>query len=272
MDELRTRPPAAASRSVGDLLRDWRVRRRRSQLDLALDVGMSTRHLSYVETGRAAPSREMLLRLAERLDVPLRGRNSLLLAGGYAPMFRERPLDDPALAAARAAVDAILRGHEPHPAIAIDRHWTLVAANRAIAVLVAGVDSALKQPPINVLRLCLHPQGLAPRIANLAEWRAHLLHRVAQQVDASSDPVLDALLTELRGYPAPRMDMPAPPRETASIAVPFRIDTDRGPLAFLSTTTVFGTPIDVTLAELALECFFPADHATAAAMRDALAA
>lgn len=264
------RSPVSTSRPVGDLLREWRVRRRLSQLDLAGEVGVSTRHLSCLETGRAAPSREMLLRLAGKLDVPLRGRNALLLAGGYAPMFRERPLDDPALAAARAAVDAILQGHEPHPAIAIDRHWTLLAANRAVAPLLAGVDPALLEPPVNVLRLSLHPRGLAPRIVNLADWRSHLLHRVAQQIDASSDPGLDALLTELRGYPGAAGPPSTPVHEAPMIAVPMRLRSEAGELAFYSTTTVFGTPVDITLAELALECFFPADEATAAAMRQTM--
>lgn len=258
--------PLAAG--TGDLLRGWRLKRRRSQLDLALGVGVSTRHLSFLETGRAAPSREMLLRLAEALEVPLRARNALLVAGGFAPMFRERPLDDPALATARAAVDAILTGHEPHPALAIDRHWNLLAMNRAVVPLLAGVDPALLVPPVNVLRLSLHPDGLAPRIANLGEWRAHLLHRVGQQADTSGDPVLEALADELRGYPAPSTTAaPAGHRPAAAIAVPFRLRTDAGELAFFSTTTVFGTPVDITLAELALECFFPADAPTAAAMR-----
>ena len=249
---------------VGDQLRDWRQRRRRSQLDLALDVDVSTRHLSYVETGRALPSRELLLRLSDRLDVPPRARNALLLAAGYAPMFRERPFDDPAFAAVRAVVERVLAGHEPYPALAIDRHWTLVAANVAVAALLAGIDASLLAPPVNVLRLSLHPRGLAPRIANLAEWRAHLLHRVAQQVEASADPVLAALLDELRSYPCDaHADLP---HEIASIAVPLRLAVPGGTWSFLSTTTVFGTPVDLTLADLALECFFPADEATRAAL------
>ncbi|MBC7780877.1 MAG: helix-turn-helix transcriptional regulator [Proteobacteria bacterium] len=262
-----TSTPVSATRSVGHLLRDWRLQRRRSQMELALEVGVSTRHLSFLETGRAAPSRQMLLRLAEQLDLSLRGRNALLIAGGFAPMFRERALDDPQLQAARAAVDTILAGHEPHPALAVDRHWNLLAANRPVMHLLAGVDAALLEPPVNVLRLSLHPQGLAPRIVNLAEWRAHLLHRVAQQIDSSGDRELDALLTELRAYPA-AIGEPAPtPRDAAAIAVPFRLRSPVGTLSFFSTTTVFGTPVDITLDELALECFFPADEATAAAMR-----
>ena len=268
---LDTQAPPTNTRPVGDLLREWRTKRRLSQLDLSLDAGISARHLSYVETGRATPSREMLLKLADRLDVPLRARNALLLSAGFAPMFRERALEDPALKAARAAVDTILAGHEPHPALAIDRHWNLIAANRAVTHLMAQVDASLLVPPVNVLRLSLHPKGLAPRIVNLAEWRAHLLHRVAQQIDASGDLVLDALLQELRSYPAPPGDA-HPPRDGSMIAVPFRLATPAGELAFFSTTTVFGTPVDITLAELALECFFPADAATAEAMRQLLQA
>ena len=264
-------PIPSDQRSVGVLLREWRSKRRMSQLDLALEAGVSTRHLSFVETGRAAPSREMLLRLAAELDVTLRGRNALLVAAGFAPMFRERSLDDPALASARAAVESILEGHEPHPALAIDRHWTLIAANRAVAPLLAGVDATLLAPPVNVLKLSLHPAGLAPRIVNFGEWRAHLLHRVAQQVDASGDAGLAALLDVLRSYPAPTAGPAGDPQVGARIAVPFRLRTEAGELAFFSTTTVFGTPVDITLDELALECFFPADAATAAAMRSLVA-
>jgi transcriptional regulator with XRE-family HTH domain len=260
---------STAPRTVGDLLREWRLRRHRSQLELALDAGISTRHLSYVETGRAQPSREMLIRLSNVLDVPLRGRNALLVAGGFAPMFRERPLDDPQLAAARDAVDTILKGHEPHPAIAIDRHWNLVATNRAVAPFLVDVAPALHTPPVNVLRLSLHPDGLAPRIANLAEWRAHLLHRVAQQIDASGDAELATLLDELRSYPGPTDEAAMPPG--LGIAVPLRLRSDAGVLSFYSTTTVFGTPVDITLQELALECFFPADETTATTMRSMLA-
>src|SRR5499426_4537715 len=175
---------------VGNLLRKWRERRRLSQLDLACEAEISTRHLSFLETGRSLPSREMVLRLAEQLEVPLRERNVLLIAAGYAPAFPERPLGDPALQSARKAVDLVLAGHEPYPALAIDRHWTLVAANGAVNRLLAGVAAELLAPPINVLRLSLHPDGLAPRIANLAEWRQHLLERLRRQVDVSADPVL----------------------------------------------------------------------------------
>jgi transcriptional regulator with XRE-family HTH domain len=255
---------------VGDLLRGWRQRRRMSQLDLACEADISTRHLSFIETGRALPSRDMVLHLAERLEVPLRERNLLLTAAGYAPVFPERPLSDPALHAARMAVDLVLAGHEPYPALAVDRHWTLITANNAAMRLLAGVDPALLKPPVNVLRLGLHPSGLAPRTANLAEWRAHLLARLQHQVALSADPVLIALLEELRGYPAPQAPStgrPANDHDTAGVVVPFQLVTEGGTLAFLSTTTVFGTPVDITLSELALESFFPADAGTAAALR-----
>lgn len=254
------------ARPIGDHLREWRQRRRLSQLDLALDAEISARHLSFLETGRSRPSREMVLRLAERLEVPLRERNQLLLAAGYAPAYPQRPLADPVLGPARAAVEAILTGHEPYPALAVDRHWQLVAANRAVAPLLAGSAAALLAPPVNVLRLSLHPDGLAPRIANLPEWHAHVLARLAAQVEATADPVLEALLRELSALPRPASDIAAPDR-FAGIAVPFQLVTDGGVLSFFSTTTVFGTPVDVTLAELAIEAFYPADAATAEALR-----
>ncbi|MGK3962826.1 helix-turn-helix domain-containing protein [Sorangium sp. So ce118] len=257
---------------IGGLLREWRQRRRLSQLDLACEADISTRHLSFLETGRAQPSRDMVLHLAERLDVPLRDRNQLLVAAGYAPLYPERSLDDPALAAARKAVDLVLAGHEPYPAIAIDRHWTLVAANSAVGPLLAGADPALLRPPLNVLRLSLHPRGLAPRIENAPEWRAHLLARLRRQIEVSADPVLVKLLEELGSYPLPEGSRrPEPAREPspAAIAVPLRLRIDDRTLSFLSTTMVFGTPVDVTLSELAVESFFPADQPTAEALRAA---
>jgi len=261
---------AAAVQPVGDLLREWRQRRRLSQLELALEADISTKHLSFLETGRSQPSREMLLRLAEQLEIPLRERNVLLVAAGYAPVFAERALDDPALAAARKAVDLVLAGHAPYPALAVDRHWTLVAANAPVARLVAGADPSLLEPPVNVLRLSLHPRGLAPRIVNLAEWRAHLLARLRRQIEVSADAALGRLLSELAAYPAPEA-RPRPPRsfrdEFAGVLVPFQLAIDEGTLCFLSTTTVFGTPLDITLSELALEAFFPADAATAETLR-----
>src|SRR6201991_5095389 len=191
---------SASSRTVGDLLREWRQRRRMSQLLLAAEAEISTRHLSFVESGRALPSREMLMHLAERLEVPLRARNALLVAAGYAPLFRERPLSDPQLNAAREAVEMVLKGHEPYPALAIDRHWTLVAANRALAPLLTGASPELLKPPVNALRLSLHPDGLAPRIVNLAEWREHILSRLARQIALTADPGLSELRTELESF------------------------------------------------------------------------
>jgi len=260
-----------ATRPVGDLLRDWRQRRRLSQLDLAMEADVSARHLSFLETGRARPSREMLLRLAEPLEIPLRERNELLLAAGFAPVYPERGLDTPALRQAREAVERILKGHEPYPALAVDRHWTMVAANDAVAPLLVGVGKDLLRPPINVLRLSLHPKGLAPRIANYAQWRDHVLERLRRQVEVSADPVLAALLEELGSYPAPDGDTDddASPhgRDLASVVVPLQLHTDHGLLSFFTTTTVFGTPVDLTLAELAIESFFPADTATAGILR-----
>ena len=257
----------SATLPVGTQLREWRQRRRLSQLDLSVDAEVSTRHLSFVETGRAMPSREMVLRLADRLDVPLRERNRLLTAAGFAPMYAERPLDDPALAAAREAIELVLKGHEPYPALAIDRHWTLVSYNRAVPPLLEGVAAELLKPPLNVLRLSLHPDGLAPRIVNLGQWRAHLLARLRQQVSVSGDTVLAELANELRAYPAPA-DGHSEVTE-AAVVVPLVIDTPNGRLSFISTTTVFGTPVDITLSELALETFFPADAETSRALRAA---
>jgi transcriptional regulator with XRE-family HTH domain len=263
------------TQSVGDLLREWRQRRRMSQLDLSLEAEISTKHLSFLETGRSQPSREMVLNLAEQLDIPLRERNVLLVAAGFAPVFAERKLEDPALQAARRAMDLVLAGHEPYPALAVDRHWTLVAANAAVGRLIAGADPTLLRPPVNVLRLSLHPKGMAPAIANLAEWRAHLLARLRRQIEVSADPVLSELMGELSAYPVPFARTPArPSRETdyGSVVVPLQLTTPTGPLSFFSTTTVFGTPLDITLSELALESFYPADPATADALRTLAAA
>jgi transcriptional regulator with XRE-family HTH domain len=256
----------------GDHLRHWRQHRRLSQLDLAQEADISTRHLSFVETGRSVPSREMVLRLSERLDIPLRERNALLVAAGYAPMYRERPLNDPALDSARQAVELLLKSHEPYPALAVDRHWNLVIANRMIPHLMAGADPSLLEAPVNVLRLSLHPNGLAPRIVNLVQWRAHLLERLRQQITATADPVLVALLEELKAYPVPDA---AKGRhlegEHPGVVMPFMFDTPGGMLTFISTTTIFGSPVDVTLQELAMETFFPADDFTRQALH-ALAA
>jgi transcriptional regulator with XRE-family HTH domain len=253
------------SLAIGDHLRNWRQRRRMSQLDLACEADISTRHLSFLETGRARPSRDMVLHLAERLDVPLRQRNVLLIAAGYAPVFAERALDHPALAPARAAVDQVLAGHEPYPALAVDRHWQLVAANPAAQRLMAGVAPHLLQPPVNVMRVALHPEGLAPLTENLAEWRGHLLDRLARQVETTGDPALATLSEELARYPAPSR-RPVPPAADP-VVLPLRLRFGDATLAFFSTTTVFGTPNDITLSELAVEAFFPADAATAEMLR-----
>ena len=247
---------------VGPLLREWRQRRRLSQLDLALDADVSTRHLSYVETGRSRPSAEMVLHLAERLDVPLRERNQLLLAAGYAPAYGQRDLDEPAMGPVREALDRVLAGHEPYPALAVDRHWGLVAMNRAVGVLLAGVAAHLLEPPVNVLRLTLHPEGMAPRIVNLPEWRAHLLERLGREAVATGDPALAALHEELAALPGGA----GVAADVGAIAVPLRL---RDPeLTLISTVTTFGTAVDVTVAELAVEAFFPADEATAERLRE----
>ena len=213
----------------------------------------------------------MVLHLAERLDVPLRERNVLLAAAGYAPIFGERSLDDPALAAARAAIDLVLAAHEPYPAIAIDRHWNLVSANLAVQLLLTGVARELMRPPVNVLRLALHPDGLAPRIGNLAEWRAHLLARLRRQIELSADGKLIELMRELERYPAPRGGNrhATDDRAARDVVLPLRLKTEYGVVSLFGTVTVFGTPIDVTVAELALECFYPADPETAEILRRA---
>lgn len=254
---------------VGQLLREWRQRRRLSQLDCAIEADISSKHLSFLETGRSQPSRDMLLKLAELLEVPLRERNALLVAAGFAPMFSERSLDDPALRAAREAVNQVLKGHEPYPALAIDRHWTLLASNGAVGPLLAGVSETLLKPPLNVLRLSLHPEGLATRILNLAEWRAHLFARLRRQIEVSADRTLMDLLDELTQYPAPLSTGRELKPDASAVLVPLRLKTEDAVLSFVSTTTVFGTPIDITLSELAIEAFFPADEFTAAILRGA---
>lgn len=260
--------PSSTPSPFGERLRHWRQRRRLSQLDLAHVADVSTRHLSYVETGRASPSRDMVLRLVDRLEVPLRERNALLEAAGYAPMYRERALDAPDMASARAAVKRILDCHEPWPALAMDRHWNLVMANRMVPLLIAGAAPALLQGPINVLRLSLHPEGLAPRIANLQQWREHLFERLRQQIQLTGDATLAALLAELRAYPDSFGGNPvALPGEHHGVLMPFQFHTGHGVLNLVSTTTVFGSPVDITLQELALETFFPADEASAAMLR-----
>jgi transcriptional regulator with XRE-family HTH domain len=257
-------PSARRASNFGDYLRQWRQRRRMSQLDLAGEAEISARHLSFVETGRAAPSRDMVLRLAEQLDVPLRERNVLLVAAGFAPAFPQRPLDDGALKPARQAIERVLRAHEPSPALAVDRHWNLIAANRLVMPLLEGITPALLASPINVLRLSLHPDGLAARNANLGEWCAHLLERLHRQCEATADPQLVQLYDELKGYKIPAR---AAPIAVDSVVVPFKLRLGSETLSFISTTMVFGTPVDITLSEIAIETFFAADDATAARLR-----
>jgi transcriptional regulator with XRE-family HTH domain len=255
----------SASR-VGSLLRDWRQRRRLSQLDLALEAGVSARHVSFVETGRSRPSAEMVLLLADGLDIPLRDRNQLLLAAGYAPVYGQRGLDEPEMGAVRETLELVLRGHEPHPAVVLDRHWGMVASNRSVALLTQGVAPELLEPPVNVLRVSLHPDGMAPRIINLAEWRAHLLDRLGRKAVSTGDPALAALYDELSslpgGGPPGTIDLAA-----GEIAVPLRLQADDAVLSFISTNTTFETATDITVAELSIESFFPADVATAEAVQ-----
>ena len=260
---------AHSTKPVGDHIREWRQRRRMSQMDLALEADISTRHLSFLETGRSQPSREMVLHLAEKLDLPLRERNIMLVSAGYAPVYSQRSLDDPALGSARQAVDLVLKGHDPYPALAVDRHWSLVAANDALFPLVGDVDPALLKPPVNVLRLSIHPAGLARRIVNFTEWRNHLVARLRHQVDVTGDAFLAGLIEELRAYPIPdgAVRGPVPAQDYAGVVVPLKLASQEGVLTLFSTTTVFGTPVDVTLSELAIEAFFPADPETADALR-----
>lgn len=254
---------AKTAEGVGARLRAWRQRRRLSQLDLALEAEISTRHLSFVETGRATPSREMVLRLTERLDVPLRDRNALLLAAGFAPVFPERDFADPGLSDLRRTVQAVLDAHMPHPALAIDRGWTLLASNAGVAPLLVGAADHLLAGPVNVLRLSLHPEGLAPRIANLAEWRGHVLSRLRRQMGESGDAALSDLIQELAAYPGGERHARA---DEGLIAPLLRLKTEAGELAFLSATMTFGSPLDVLVSELAIEVFLPADEATARAL------
>jgi transcriptional regulator with XRE-family HTH domain len=261
---LMTKP----RRTFGEELRTWRQRRHLSQLELATDVDISTRHLSFMETGRSQASRAMVLRLAEQLEVPLRERNELLVAAGFAPLYASRPFSDPSFNAVRGAVELILKGHEPYPALLVDRHWNLVSANDAAQGFMVGVAPELLTPPINVLRMSLHPNGSAPTIVNLAEWRTHVLARLARDVEITADAALADLLTELRGYPGGEARHLGDP-SSSSVVVPLKIRTPEGAvLSFFSTTTVFGTAVEVTLSELVLEAFYPADEFTAAALRN----
>jgi len=256
--------------TFGRQLRRWRGQRGLTQLALALTAEVSARHLSWLETDKSVPSRAMVLRLAEQLDVPLRERNALLAAAGYAPLFAERAFTDPALAPARDALQSLLDAHEPAPALAVDRHWNLVAANRMVGLLTGAVAPHLLAPPLNVLRLSLHPEGLAPMIENAAIWREHVLARLWRQAQASGDAALTALHHELGAYPLPRGE--GPPLPPDAVAVPLVLNTPHGRLAFITTITVFGAPHDLLLSELAVETLLPADAATAAALRALLPA
>jgi transcriptional regulator with XRE-family HTH domain len=250
--------------AYGELLREWRTRRHLSQLELSSSAGVSGRHLSFLETGRSRPSKEMVLHLAEHLDVPLRARNTLLVAAGHAPVFPETALAAPEMDAIRGALDQVLQGHEPYPAVVLNRRWEVVAANEGIAVLVEAVAPWLLEPPVNVLRATLHPDGLAPRIRNLGEWAAHLLGRLAREADATGDPYLRELHDELSSYPGVDAAAPADP---GALVVPLKLRHGEGDLSLFSTVMTFGTALDVTVAELSLEAFFPADAGTATVLR-----
>ncbi len=252
----------ATATEVGSLLREWRDRRRLSQLELSLRAEVSTRHLSFVETGRSRPTADMIERLAGHLDVPLRERNRLLLAGGFAPAHPEHAIDEPDLAAVRDALKVVLAAHEPHPAVLLDRWWDLVDANVAAGALLEGVDPTLLEPPVNVLRLSLHPRGLAPRIANLGQWRGHLLEQLAQRIDRTADARLVELAAELAGYPGGERE----PASATGVVLPLRLVSPDGELSFFSIAAHVGTATDVTVDELTLEAFYPADRATALAL------
>jgi transcriptional regulator with XRE-family HTH domain len=265
---LATLASMAATHSpapVGELLRAWRQRRNVSQLELSLDSAVSARHLSFIETGRARPSREMVLHLAEQLDVPLRERNRLLLAAGYAPQFGARSLDDEDMAPVRNALERFLRAHEPYPAVVVDGHWNLIAGNDALGLITEGVAPELFEAPANTLRVALHPRGMAPHVVNFEQWSAHLLARLRRRAAVTADAELEALYRELAAYPSVAV---AAEHETAGeeIVMPLRLRRDGRELAFLSTIAIFESAVDITLAELAVEAFYPADDATAAVL------
>ena len=257
---------------IGELLRAWRRRRSLSQLELALEADVSSRHVSFLETGRARPSREMVLRLAEHLEIPLRERNRLLLAAGYAPLYSERSLEAPEMAPVQQALDRFLRAHEPYPAIVIDRHHNLVSANDALGALLDGVAPELLEPPANALRVALHPRGMAPRVANLDEWSAHLLHRLRREAALTADPELERLHAELSSYPGVSLEAPHEFNAAADVLLPLRLRSGDQELAFFSTLSTFGTPADVTLDELAIEAFYPANASTATYLLQGIAA
>lgn len=252
-----------ATPPFGSLVKQWRQRRRLSQLDLAIEADVSSRHVSFIETGRSTPSRAMVLRIAAALDVPLRDRNQLLLAAGLAPVYAERSLDDPDMAPVREGIDRVLAAYEPYPCLAVDRYWNIVAANAGTAVLLQGVAPELLSP-MNALRISLHPDGLAPKIRNLAQWRHHVIGRLRREVSVSGSSELSALLAEIESYPGGFDDG----GEYGGVVVPLRLEGPDGTvLTFLSTVTTFGTALDLTAAELSVEAFLPADQATADALR-----
>lgn len=262
---------ATGTRSgVGELLRDWRNRRNRSQLDLSIDVGVSARHLSFVETGRSRPSPELVLALADHLEVPLRERNTMLLAAGYAPRFSRTSLDDDAMAQVRTSLQRMLDAHDPYPGVVVDRSWNVLLANQAAFAFTEGVPAELLQPTMNVFRLCLHPAGLAARTVNFADWATYLLRQMRRTIQLTADAELQAVEDEVRGYPnvAELDEVRAPGHwDDPPLLVPLTITSDAGELSMFTTLTTFGTPLDVTLEELSLELFFPADESTAAALR-----
>ncbi|MEW2526868.1 helix-turn-helix transcriptional regulator [Streptomyces sp. NPDC047071] len=255
--------------AVGALLRGWRQERRVSQLELALRADSSARHISFVETGRSKPSEEFVLKLAEHLDVPVRERNALLLAAGYAPRFRQTPLDDPSMGALRAGLERLLQGYEPYPALVVDATYDVVAANRGIASLLDGLPEHLLTPPLNAMRVVLHPEGLAPRIRNLREWRGHLLHQMERQIALQRSGALRALYEEVAAYPVldPGEDTAAD-GQVPHFALPLRIEHEGRVLSFISSISTFNTPMDVTVAELAVETLLPADPATVEYLQD----
>ncbi|WP_280874282.1 helix-turn-helix domain-containing protein [Streptomyces pseudovenezuelae] len=255
---------ASSDKSVGPLLRAWRERRRVSQLELALRADSSARHISFIETGRSRPSEEMVLRLAEHLDVPVRERNALLLAAGYAPRYPETPLDSPALDALREGVERLIQCYEPYPALVVDATYQVLAANRGIAILLDGIPPHLLQPPLNAMRLTLHPEGLAPRIRNLREWRGHLLDQMRREIALHRSEPLRQLYEEVAAYPVPESDPSAEPAEPVPyFALPMQLEHEGRTLSFISSISTFNTPMDVTVAELAIETLLPADPATA---------